>query len=135
MKITFEDVKLETESFGDNGTCAIRAIALVTQQPYAEVRQKLIELGHWRPGQTTGMNSRVALKKLFPGRIPDPHYIRQPNGSKYTSITIGKALPKGHYLCHVSGHVFALIDGKAKDYGKNRMRILAVTKIPEELHS
>jgi hypothetical protein len=81
--------------------CVVRAIAIGFNKAYNDAHRLVAHYTGRKDGYTTnGQATRTLLNKL--GVVVD------------TQITVGqfcKAHPSGRYICHMQGHLFAIVDG------------------------
>jgi hypothetical protein len=89
--------------------------------------------------QWSKVYSRLGIKMVsVHGSTKSARFIARASGVKLSQgITIEKMLPlisKGRYIVQVTGHVFAVIDGKILDYGYNPAgaRVASVYKLDSQ---
>lgn len=125
---TFSELCEISRNHGETMDCTVKATALACRIPYEEAHAICAEAGRKpRQGAYTHKIADLLEHKGYRVKRFNP---RQPNGSRYTPKTIGKRLNRGHYMCQVRGHVFAVVDGKVLDWtnGRNH-RIERVYKV------
>jgi hypothetical protein len=109
---------------GKNGDCVCRAIAIATDQPYAQVYDALSAIG-WSPWRTYWRDPADGL--TIPneeGRRRTRAYIEQIGLAWTPTMAIGSGcrvhlcadeLPTGRLIVSVSHHLVAVIDGVIHD--------------------
>lgn len=107
--ITFkhDDGGAAAAGFKESRDCAVRALAIAMGKPYAEVHAALKQLGRKNRRGINGAQWRAA-KRMFSLESREEFACRH----------LGTALPEiqtGRYLCWVSGHFFAVVDGVVHD--------------------
>jgi hypothetical protein len=114
---------------GEANDCTVRALANVLGAPYP-LAHKLLTAAGRKPkrgmlwSQWSKVYNRLGIKMVsVHGSTKSARFIARSSGVKLSQgITIEKMLPlisKGRYIVQVTGHVFAVIDGKILDYGYN----------------
>jgi hypothetical protein len=108
---------------GKAGDCVARAVAIATQQPYADVYAALADC-HARTRGRKASGTRSARNGIHTSRVPFKRYM-QSLGWKWTpTMGIGTGckvhladgeLPMGRLIVSVSRHYTAVIDGVIHD--------------------
>lgn len=103
--------------------CAVLALALLRQVSYMQAHNHLKLYGY---RENIGMPSNRIMESfnktgLEMINLGTP---TQPNGSRYTSRTIGRRYPSGCYLVFTRGHTFPMIDGQVHDWTEGRRHIV-----------
>jgi hypothetical protein len=105
--------------------CTVRALAIAAEIPYADAHAAL-ELAGRKHGQGARMVEALAkLQPLFNIETIFP---------SYDTRTLGrfvKEFPNGRYLCRISRHCFAVVDGVVHDLAilGSRVRITNVWRV------
>ena len=125
MKVVITDGGREAAGFkGKTGDCVVRAIAIITQKPYAEVYDALHEMAKtvkyvsackkkWKPTPRTGVDRKVYEKYLLSLGYKWTPTMLVGQGCKVHLV--GGELPMGKLIVRVSKHVTAVIDGVIHD--------------------
>jgi hypothetical protein len=119
MNEAYTQVKAEAEAMGETNDCVVRAISIAAQLPYNEAHTICARAGR-KPRH--GMHTRRAIEVLnqLDNYHTDMIVPRKPGGGRYTVKTIGRAFPRGRYVCVVSGHALAIVDGEVCDWTNGR---------------
>jgi hypothetical protein len=129
MALIKSDCKGVERFEGEANDCTVRALANVLGAPYPLAHRLLSAAGRkpkrgmlW--SQWSKVYSRLGIKMVsVHGSTKSARFIARASGVRLSQgITIEKMLPlisKGRYIVQVTGHVFAVIDGKILDYGYN----------------
>ena len=112
----------------ETNDCTVIATAICCRMPYEKAHKLLKKFGR---GDRKGFCISPHLSAVkHAGFKVDKSNPVQPNGSKYTAITIGNKLKKGYYLLTSDGHAFALVNGSIENWVDGRRhRITAAYKI------
>jgi hypothetical protein len=101
--------------------CAIRALAAVTETPYADVVARLVQDGY-RPGRGFHLDRWLTCQMAPAIGEPekvfgwDATWIKLPpvqKGQRRPTLATFAALHPGRYILQQSRHVVALVDGRA----------------------
>jgi hypothetical protein len=144
MALIKSDCKGVERFEGEANDCTVRALANVLGAPYPLAHRLLSAAGRkpkrgmlW--SQWSKVYSRLGIKMVsVHGSTKSARFIARASGVKLSQgITIEKMLPlisKGRYIVQVTGHVFAVIDGKILDYGYNPAgaRVASVYKLDSQ---
>ena len=124
--------KGKSREIGEHSDCSVVAFSIVTGISYTEMHQIFNFAGrpdrNRTPWATTDKvvehlkNNGYTIESSQPRRIYE-RYGREIHG-RYSLLTIGKILPKGHYVVHVRGHALALIDGEVQDWSTDSKRLV-----------
>ena len=103
----------------ETNDCSVIAVALTCKTSYQDAHSLMDSQGRTIKKPAASKSVLEAIKKtgLTVTEVRDN---RQPNGSKFTPITIGNRLTTGNYLCYTRDHVFAVIDGNVEDWCSNK---------------
>jgi hypothetical protein len=113
----------------EKNDCGVTAIAIATGIGYDKAHKVLSSVGR-KPRRGISFNMLKDAIEAVTGKRPTFETILKPNGSRYTGVTIGKALPKGKYVLLFGGHAAALVDGVIEDWTDGRRkRILGYFKV------
>ena len=111
---SYHDMQVESAALGEMQDCGVITLSLTTGVDYSTAWNALDEQGRKAMDVTYPDQMGNAYDKLgFKLERIEPY---QPNGCRYTPKTIGKAYPVGSYWVYVSGHYFALANGKVMDW-------------------
>ena len=118
-----------SNSKNEKNDCGVTAIAIATGIGYDKAHKLFCLLGR-KPRRGVSFNMLESAIQFIVGSLPEFKVILKPNGSQYTGVTIGKALPKGKYILLFRGHAAALVDGVIEDWTDGRRkRILGYFKV------
>jgi hypothetical protein len=118
-----------SNSKNEDNDCGVTAIAIATGIGYNKAHKVLSSVGR-KPRRGISFKMLQDAIETVTGKMPTLEIILKPNGSYYTGVTIGKALPKGKYVLLFRGHVAALVDGVIEDWtAGRRKRILGYFKV------
>ncbi len=127
----YDELRAEGGIFQERQDCAVIAVALTCQTTYETAWKTLAKFGRVS-GKGTIFHLMTAPAVTALGFKLSYMENRQKSGSRYTPRSVGKAFPKGYFLCRVKGHIFAVVDGKVLDHSEGRCRrikeIYQVTK-------
>lgn len=139
MADKYTQMKKDSAKLGERNDCAVFALALAGRVSYVDAHKALKRWGRrpkggthswmWmKAGPDLGLNmeqQKYKTKDLLKSEIP-----LQPNGSRYTTKTIGKLLKRGYYLCYSRTHAFAVINGVVHDWSaERRLQVQGVVKV------
>lgn len=115
----YKQVKAQSKKMREYNDCTVVATSIAARIPYNKAHDMLRLRGR---KDRRGTNMMVMLDAVADAgctieRITCPI---QPNGSRYTAKTIGKAFPKGYFIIEYRGHVAAMINGEVQDWTDNR---------------
>lgn len=112
--------------------CGVVALAAAGRLSYLDAHAALKQQGRQDRRCTYSSQIKKAARKL--GMDCKEFYPRKKNGGYFTQRTIGKELKRGHYICYVRGHFFALVNGVVTDWSKDEVqRIKWVFSITKQL--
>lgn len=122
----FSMVTEDSERFNEKNDCAVKAVALATGKPYADVRARMMRIGR-RPKKgtpiwvTEAVLREYGYKMVLETRFPHAR----------TPITAARTMPKrGVYLIRTRRHILCYRAGKIQDWTDGRRhRITAIWKI------
>jgi hypothetical protein len=118
-----------SNSKNEKNDCGVTAIAIALGIGYDKAHKVLSSVGR-KPRRGISFNMLKDAIENVTGKEPMYQTILKPNGSQYTGVTIGKALPKGKYVLLFRGHAAALVDGVIEDWTDGRRkRILGYFKV------
>lgn len=109
---------------GDTGDCVTRAVAIATQQPYADVYRALSEgcstqrLTKGRSRKASARNGVMTQRKWFKDYMTTLGWKWTPTmgiGTGCKVHLVADELPAGRIICAVSKHYVAVIDGVIHD--------------------
>ncbi|MCR9292041.1 MAG: hypothetical protein NXI32_04930 [bacterium] len=115
----FAEINKDSRKFNERYDCAVKALAIVADIPYAQAHAALKEQGrHNRCGTFAGQYE-AALKKMGfqcekMGRIKGQQ-------AKTTKTLARIGAPQGRYLVRTSRHVLAVADGQVHDWTSERL--------------
>lgn len=124
----------------ESNDCTVRALANAVAIPYPLAHRLLAKAGR-KTGRGLSVRDWYPVYKRFGIELQSIH--GSSRGARFLAnyfcqqqregITLERLLPRlqnGRYVVHVSGHVFAVVDGKVLDYGDNPAgcRVIAVYK-------
>lgn len=110
-------------SLGEKNDCAVKAIAIATGTPYAEVHAELTRQGRKRRSGTYFHQTEGAVKNLG-------FELQRVMVRSATVRTIARELKTGTYLVRVHRHILCLKEGKVEDWSEGRLhRVKAVYRI------
>lgn len=113
----------------ETNDCGVRALACVCSIPYPAAHMTFRILGR-RPRDGVHMGDMFKALKKHAKNVGNIQLIQQPNGSRFTPISVAKAYPKGRFLLYSRGHVMAMVDGEILDWAQNRrLRIVAIQEV------
>lgn len=129
---TYEDLYREYREHAptDYGVCGPVAVAAVSGASFADAYDACTLAGRqFRQG--THLHAIKRALELCGARISETFLPLQPpradrwgyqHQSRYTAVTIGRALPRGKHLAFTTNfrHVLAVIDGKVLDWTEGR---------------
>ena len=109
-------------SLGERRDCTVRALAIAAQIPYADAHAALELAGRKHRHGVRMVDALDELQALFKIEKVVP---------SYDTRTLGKFVkkfPTGRYLCRISNHCFAVVDGVVHDLAilGSRVRITNV---------
>lgn len=157
MKHTFESLQESTSKYNETGDCAVKACAVVLKTTYEDAHCLLASYGRNRREGTNfdtatlpALNSRgLNLERIFfrgkyrdctnRGRLTlqsspviDSRF-QYTLGWVRTVSNAEQVLKSGTFIIRTSGHIIALVDGKAICYSAGQShRILAIYKVTGE---
>ncbi len=129
---TYKALKETSKSRGEHRDCGVVALALSCQIPYDVAHAALKAKGRKdRKGTYVSLQFLPALEVFgFTSERLFGEGVRQKNGSRYTSKTIGKLLSNGCYVCVTTDHMFAVVDGLVLDWSRTkRLTVNTIYKI------
>jgi hypothetical protein len=127
----FVELSVESRKFGETNDCAVKAVALVCNVPYATAHATLKALGRKDRKGTWSNQYMTAVKQLgktmvrvnerdLIAKYPSPH-------NNLRSVTshhprrFAKAWDKNKvYFMITSRHAFAVVNGETKDWSINK---------------
>lgn len=110
-------------SLGEKNDCAVKAIAIATGTPYAEVHAELTRQGRKRRSGTYFHQTEGAVKNLG-------FELQRVMVRSATVRTIARELKTGTYLVRVHRHILCLKEGKVEDWSDGRLhRIVDVHRV------
>ncbi len=129
----FQLLAAQSDALGENRDCAVIAVSIAARVDYKTAHEALALYGR-RPRMGTRFDSMTLPALEYLGlevrKVAD---VKQPNGSAYTPKTISNKLKKGHYLCRVRGHVFAVVNGVVCDWSEQtKKRVNQIYRITKK---
>lgn len=116
MNSKFEELVCSASKYHESADCAVKAVASVCDIPY-EVAHKALK----DAGRKDNHGTKPSIyKKVIESFGYDVFTLRD-SGAK-TCVSAEKVLKNGKYLCRVTKHVFAVIDGEIIDNGYGRRK-------------
>jgi hypothetical protein len=117
------------KKLGEDYDCSVIAVSIACRVSYQRAHAMLNYYGRKNKGGAPRIATLMAAQALG-FRLDLVKNLKQKNGCKFTPKTIGDKLKNGYYLCDVSGHVFAVVNGDVEDWVKDRChRITGVWKV------
>lgn len=126
----YDELRKQSDSFGEYRDCAVVATAIACRVKYKDAHAALKSAGRRDRKGTHRHTTWTAITKVLDCQIEKHPRPRQDNGSRYTTLTIGKRFPRGYYLVFVKNHVAAMVNGKVLDWTEGRRhRVQEVWKV------
>lgn len=121
-------MKSESDRLGERNDCTVKAIAIAGRVPYKVAHKALARNGRRK---RCGARNDVFFNAITDiGCYYSVIRPRQPNGSRYTAKTIGKAYPRGYFIVQYYDHVAAMVNGEIADWTDERKhRVKALYRI------
>ncbi len=119
-KTRYDEVRAEGGLLGERKDCAVVAVALACRTTYEKAHQALANRGRKSGQGTWFFNNTVPACKDLGFKLTRIKRDRQKGGSRYTPRTVGTRFKKGYYLCRMSGHIFAVVNGQVLDHMAGR---------------
>lgn len=117
---TYDDMYPERGMLSEEKDCSVVALATAGRVDYFVAHAALKARGRKDRGGAYCSQVEKATRDLgLKSKLFKP---RKPNGGQFTQRTIGKRLPRGHYICYVRGHFFALVNGAVKDWSEGEIK-------------
>ena len=144
MSLIKSDCKGVERFANEENDCTVRALANAAGLPYQLAHKILAKAGRqqgrgmftkdWHPVYT-----RLGFKlQSIHGTTRGARFMAHMTGvAAQQGITLSKLLPRlrqGRYAVKVSGHIFAVVDGKVLDYGNNPAgcKVQAIYKLEQQ---
>ena len=132
----YQATSIQSDDEDEANDCAVVATSIAFDEDYKKIHAAFARAGRKRRHRTSRLITHIVWRLLrmrsfkCAVQISDPY---QPNGSRYTVRTIGKAFPKGRFLVFVVGHIFALVDGVVEDWSRGRLfRVIDIWEVIDE---
>lgn len=130
-----QTVWTDSSNLNERNDCSVKAIALATGKPYAEVHEAFRLEGRKNRSGTYKHQQEAVLTRLGFKREKFLD-LKKDNGSKYTPKTVSQFCHTGNWMVYIPHHVFAVIDGNVLDWTEGRRHRITqawrITPIDEE---
>lgn len=128
----FELLCRESNRINEKSDCAVKAVALVTNNDYHTSHQTLTRCGRAFRKGTPFSQTLMALKELgYRAEVVQSGPLMRIKTVRKLDRPL-KILPKDPYLIRVNKHILAAVNGKVQDWTEGRChRILEIYKIHE----
>lgn len=118
----FNEINKTSIALGERNDCTVKAVALTAKVDYAVAHKALSKAGRRKGSGAYRHQQVIALEAIGAKRVVLETPM-QPNGSRYTTKTITKALPgKGNFYVFTARHALAVIDGVVEDWSATRAK-------------
>ena len=133
----YKKVDKVSHSLNESNDCSIKALAIVTQQPYGIVHTMLSRLGRKSRRGTLTAEAIATIHNLGfkVVKVRSPQYVNKHSKtghSQYTTKTLHKCVgvQTGRWFGMTSTHSFAFVNGKVHDWSDDRkFRVVVMWKI------
>jgi hypothetical protein len=132
-RVTLTDCRTAAALFGETNDCAVRAIALAFDVPYADVHKFLKIAGRPARKGTSFACIDAAVRYFSRGRIEGSfhgacydrprivgHWVALWVREQMTVARFEREMPKGTYLVYTARHLLCVRDYKAEDFTSGR---------------
>jgi len=114
MAINYQSCYQEQVKKNEYNDCSVKALAIVTNQPYIKAHTVLQKLGR--------KNRKGCMPHEILASIKEMGFSYKDCGRLAKTVTTLEAAvsPSRRYICFVRGHVLAVVNGKIEDWTEGR---------------
>ena len=132
----WSQMKKAAEKYGEDNDCSVIATTIAFNKVHGCEKMSYSEMRAWF--ERAGRKHRQGvynhqLHQVLEELACEIQYTKaphQPNGSRYTAATIGRAFPKGTFIVGMTGHVAAMHNGLVLDWTRGtRRRVLDIWEL------